>query len=141
MPNHTPEATRPRRVPQLNVRQSAALGLTMINVLKTLTGVHGWKFYRQEGSTMALRELTDRRIEVDLNAFDRLKTSQTVSTQVFAYLSFSRLSPIHARMDETLPKPQRVYEPFHVHERKTFPMRFSINWKSELRELLSQIED
>jgi hypothetical protein len=108
--------------------------------LQKLTDVSDWKFFLQEGSIIGRRGLSDRDIKVDLSGLGRLRRSPKVTTQVPAYASFARLRPIHARIDEALEKPRGVCEAFHVHERQTFSVSFTSNWRSELRQLLSQVE-
>jgi hypothetical protein len=109
--------------------------------LKKFVGAPDWRFRLEEGSVMGRRVLVDREIEIDLNAFNELKGSPTVTTQVLACVSFARLLPIHARIEQVLPRQREVGEVFHVHERKAFLVRFSLNWRSELRDLLNQIEE
>jgi hypothetical protein len=111
----------------------------MINELLKLSGVTDWKFFLQEGSIIGRCGLADRDIKIDLNGFNRLRTSQSVTTQILAYVSFGCLAPIHARIDEALLKPQRMCEVFNVHERKAFLIHFSSNWRSQIKELLNQV--
>jgi hypothetical protein len=112
----------------------------VINELQQWSGVPDWRFFLQEGSILGHRGLTDRDIKVDFNDFDQLRISESVTTQVFAYTSFARLRPIHAQIESALRGGRDVGEVFHVHERNTFLTRFSSNWRSELKELLSRIE-
>ena len=111
----------------------------MINELNNLSGVSNWKFFNLEGSTFGRYGLTDRDIEVDLGGLDRLRHSENSETQILAYTSFVRLRPIHARLDAALSK-KAAAGVFHVHANETFPMHFSANWRSELRDLLIRIE-
>jgi hypothetical protein len=114
----------------------------LIKSLKNFTELSGWRFFVEEGNLNGARELTGRRLEVDLEGLKRLDRSDAFTTQVHAYVSFTCLDAIHSRIDQIIAKkyPKAAEKPFNVHASKTFVGAFTPLWKPELVALLASIE-